>query len=279
MALYQLPDPVQPRAAAPQTLITDLRGCPIPRAGPSRPHPARLAGRAVRALRSPRGQQWAHREPQPEDQEHQADRPRLPQLRPLPTATIAQPRPNPRRSLTDTDQNPPSQVRCDASQRGCRHQLSRDRPPHARAWRWSDHAPRAFAPQCPIHRAAPYPESFGDLGDGEFPLVVHPPGRLGLVRGHHGRSAPVAAPGPRGGAAGSGSLADQLPLELGERTQHTKDQSAAERARATRQRIVAAATKLFVRDGYLQTTMADIAREAGVAVQTLYCPSAARWRS
>ena len=59
-----------------------------------------------------------------------------------------------------------------------------------------------------------------------------------------------------------------------------KDQSAAERARATRDwRIVAAATKLFVRDGYLQTTMADIAREAGVAVQTLYCPSAARWRS
>jgi AcrR family transcriptional regulator len=44
----------------------------------------------------------------------------------------------------------------------------------------------------------------------------------------------------------------------------------AERARVTRRRIVAAATTLFVRDGYLQTTMAGIAREAGVAVQTLY---------
>jgi AcrR family transcriptional regulator len=42
------------------------------------------------------------------------------------------------------------------------------------------------------------------------------------------------------------------------------------RSRATRTRIVAAAAELFVRDGYLQTTMAAIAREAGVAVQTLY---------
>ncbi|HLU57821.1 MAG TPA: TetR/AcrR family transcriptional regulator [Pseudonocardia sp.] len=39
---------------------------------------------------------------------------------------------------------------------------------------------------------------------------------------------------------------------------------------ATRQRIVAAAMPLFVRDGYVETTMAGIARAAGVAVQTLY---------
>jgi AcrR family transcriptional regulator len=44
----------------------------------------------------------------------------------------------------------------------------------------------------------------------------------------------------------------------------------AERARATRARIVAAAGPLFVRDGYLETTMSGIARAAGVAVQTLY---------
>jgi AcrR family transcriptional regulator len=51
----------------------------------------------------------------------------------------------------------------------------------------------------------------------------------------------------------------------------TKNRAArAEKARATRRRIIAAATGLFIRDGYLQTTMADIAREAGVAVQTLY---------
>jgi AcrR family transcriptional regulator len=39
---------------------------------------------------------------------------------------------------------------------------------------------------------------------------------------------------------------------------------------ATRQRVVAAAAPLFVRDGYVDTTMAGIARTAGVAVQTLY---------
>lgn len=51
----------------------------------------------------------------------------------------------------------------------------------------------------------------------------------------------------------------------------TKNRAArAEKARATRRRIIAAATELLVRDGYLQTTMADIARQAGVAVQTLY---------
>jgi AcrR family transcriptional regulator len=44
----------------------------------------------------------------------------------------------------------------------------------------------------------------------------------------------------------------------------------AERARATRKRVIEAAGPLFVRDGYLQTTMAGIAAAAGVAVQTLY---------
>jgi AcrR family transcriptional regulator len=43
-----------------------------------------------------------------------------------------------------------------------------------------------------------------------------------------------------------------------------------ERRRATRERIVRAATTLFVRDGYLATTMAGIAAEARVAVQSLY---------
>lgn len=46
--------------------------------------------------------------------------------------------------------------------------------------------------------------------------------------------------------------------------------SKAEQARDTRRRITAAATTLFVRDGFLTTTMAAIAAEAGVAVQTLY---------
>ena len=51
----------------------------------------------------------------------------------------------------------------------------------------------------------------------------------------------------------------------------TKNRAArAEKARDTRRRIIAAATELFTRDGYVQTTMADIARLADVAVQTLY---------
>jgi AcrR family transcriptional regulator len=44
----------------------------------------------------------------------------------------------------------------------------------------------------------------------------------------------------------------------------------AERAAATRTRIIEAAVPLFVEHGYLETTMAGIARAAGVAVQTLY---------
>jgi AcrR family transcriptional regulator len=44
----------------------------------------------------------------------------------------------------------------------------------------------------------------------------------------------------------------------------------AARARDTRRRIIEAALRLFVEQGYLPTTMSAIAREAGVAVQTLY---------
>lgn len=44
----------------------------------------------------------------------------------------------------------------------------------------------------------------------------------------------------------------------------------AAQARETRQRIVDAALRLFVEHGYMPTTMSAIAREAGVAVQTLY---------
>jgi AcrR family transcriptional regulator len=42
------------------------------------------------------------------------------------------------------------------------------------------------------------------------------------------------------------------------------------RANATRARVVRAAHQLFIERGYLYTTMADIAAEASVAVQTLY---------
>lgn len=42
------------------------------------------------------------------------------------------------------------------------------------------------------------------------------------------------------------------------------------RGMATRQRIVEAATRLFVADGYLSTTIIAIARTAGTGVQTVY---------
>ena len=42
------------------------------------------------------------------------------------------------------------------------------------------------------------------------------------------------------------------------------------RADATRRRMVDAAAKLFAQRGYAATTMAAIAQQAGVAVQTVY---------
>ncbi|TKK91656.1 helix-turn-helix transcriptional regulator [Herbidospora galbida] len=46
-----------------------------------------------------------------------------------------------------------------------------------------------------------------------------------------------------------------------------------ENARATRERIAAAARTLMLERGYAATTMADVARAAGVVVQTLYTSS------
>ena len=45
---------------------------------------------------------------------------------------------------------------------------------------------------------------------------------------------------------------------------------AEEERRATRRRVVAAAKRLFVAKGYTDTTMADIATTAGVALQSVY---------
>jgi AcrR family transcriptional regulator len=48
-----------------------------------------------------------------------------------------------------------------------------------------------------------------------------------------------------------------------------RERAEAER-RATRLRVVEAARRLFLTRGYVATTMADIAREAGVALQSVY---------
>src|SRR5918999_1487772 len=54
-------------------------------------------------------------------------------------------------------------------------------------------------------------------------------------------------------------------------TKRTYDRSnRARQAGETRRRIVEAAARLFVRDGYAATSMAAIAEEAGVAVPTVY---------
>lgn len=47
-------------------------------------------------------------------------------------------------------------------------------------------------------------------------------------------------------------------------------QRAEEERQATRSRVVEAARKLFLANGYVATTMADIAKEAGVALQSVY---------
>lgn len=54
-------------------------------------------------------------------------------------------------------------------------------------------------------------------------------------------------------------------------TNRTYDSSnRARQARESRRRIVEAAARLFVRDGYAETSIAAIAQEAGVAVPTVY---------
>src|SRR6476646_7026379 len=45
---------------------------------------------------------------------------------------------------------------------------------------------------------------------------------------------------------------------------------AEEERRATQRRVVEAARRLFLSKGYVATTMAEIAREAGVALQSVY---------
>jgi AcrR family transcriptional regulator len=47
-------------------------------------------------------------------------------------------------------------------------------------------------------------------------------------------------------------------------------QRAEEERQATQTRVIEAATRLFAANGYKGTTMADIAREAGVAMQSVY---------
>ncbi len=49
-----------------------------------------------------------------------------------------------------------------------------------------------------------------------------------------------------------------------------RKRAGAARAQVTRQKVIAAAGPLFVERGYLDTTMAELAAAAGVAVQTLY---------
>lgn len=60
-------------------------------------------------------------------------------------------------------------------------------------------------------------------------------------------------------------MANKRPYDSSRRRERAEDER-----RATRRRVVAAAHRLFVERGYVATTMADIAREAGVALQSVY---------
>lgn len=60
-------------------------------------------------------------------------------------------------------------------------------------------------------------------------------------------------------------MVKKRPYDSSRRRERAEDER-----RATRRRVVAAAHRLFVERGYVATTMADIAREAGVALQSVY---------
>src|SRR3954447_3993933 len=62
---------------------------------------------------------------------------------------------------------------------------------------------------------------------------------------------------------------DGAAAQRGERGRYHSPRRA-DQALATRRAVLEAARDLFVRKGYLQTTVADIAREARVAVDTVY---------
>jgi AcrR family transcriptional regulator len=64
-------------------------------------------------------------------------------------------------------------------------------------------------------------------------------------------------------------MSEGAPDRRGERARYHSPRRA-EQALATRHAVLEAARDLFVRKGYLQTTVADIAREARVAVDTVY---------
>lgn len=60
-------------------------------------------------------------------------------------------------------------------------------------------------------------------------------------------------------------MLDYIPMN-----KHVKTTVKAQRSRATRRKIIDAARRLFESDGYISTTIAEIASAAGVATQTVY---------
>src|SRR6476469_1562066 len=110
-----------------------------------------MAGGVPRALRPHRRLQWADRSVEPEDQEHQAHRARIPQLRQLPAPPPSQPRPNPEQSSDITDPNPPSQ-------------LGGVEPPNP--------PPKSVVtPRRHVHDPGQIPRNFKDFGRANFDLL------------------------------------------------------------------------------------------------------------
>jgi hypothetical protein len=78
-----------------------------------------------------------------------------------------------------------------------------------------------------VYRGPADAKGLGNLGQGVLPRAVHLLSHLGLVGGHHRRSATMAPAGSGCGQPGGGAFADEVAFELGQGREHVEDELAA----------------------------------------------------